>query len=145
MQASERVGEFVVVELRVGVMRNELPERDQEPVLTVRTGRHADRRRRDLGALGQQMHTDRKLPDECLRSIRRRADLRDQAALRQLDDRVIRRVQDVDAYAVEPQPPSEPRNRQRRQAGVRSDAFPFAHTPTMQQLIDGDEQFVRPA
>ena len=41
VQAFERIGQFVVIELGVRVVRNELPERDQEPVLTVWPGRNA--------------------------------------------------------------------------------------------------------
>jgi hypothetical protein len=138
MEAFERVGQFLVVEFRVLIMRNELPERDHEPVLTIRPMRDALRRRRDLRIRAQEVQGDRELAGERLRSVGRCADLCDQSAHRQMDERVVRGVDDIQAVSVEAQPPSQTPSSQPRRSGVRSDALPFTHTRTMHDA-SGDE------
>ena len=136
MQSLERISEMVVVELRIRVVLNELPERDHEPVLTVGAGRNARGRGRDLGILRQQMQGDRKLARERFRSLWRCPDLGDQSAARQMGDRVVRGMEHVQARGVETEPVSEPSSGQHRPRRVRRDALPFAHTPRMQHHVE---------
>jgi hypothetical protein len=48
VQALEGMRELVVIKFRVGVVWQEFPERDLEPVLVMRAGFYACRGRRDL-------------------------------------------------------------------------------------------------